>query len=134
MLGQLHPLPVNPLAGIVTPPPAFADTFLKALQTALEKHYADECFGALELSKLLFLCPMQVHRKVKQRTGLSPGRLLLLFRLKKAQVLLRSTDLPIGEIAWRCGFASQNYFARAFHKEMGQTPKAARQKSRLELC
>ncbi len=139
MLGQLH-LPLsngnNRLpVGLTAPlPPSFSDQFLKELTAILEKNFTNERFGALELSQALYLCPMQVHRKVKQRTGLSPGHLLLQFRLAKAQAMLRSTDLQVGEIAWRTGFGSQNYFARAYHKEMGWTPREERQRGMLELC
>ncbi len=113
--------------GLVLPVSYFSSPFLHRLTALLEEHYADERFGAGKLSRLLCLCSMQVYRKVKRDTGLSPGHYILQFRLSKALDLLQSTDLTIGEIAWRTGFGSQNYFARSFRKRYGVPPRLMRQ-------
>ena len=39
------------------------------------------------------------------------------FRLKKAKILLRETELNINEIANMTGFATANYFVRVFKKQ-----------------
>lgn len=43
-------------------------------------------------------------------------------RLRKAIVLLWSTDEPITRICYDCGFESQRTFNRAFREQYGQTP------------
>ena len=37
--------------------------------------------------------------------------------------LLGSTDLPVGEIAYACGFNDSNYFSYKFKKTYGVTPR-----------
>ena len=69
---------------------------------------------------------MQVYRKVKKQTGLSPGRYILLYRLKIALYMLQESDYTIGEIAFQIGFSNQNNFSRAFKREFGSSPKHLR--------
>lgn len=97
----------------------FYPTFLTKLSALLEKHYTDELFGVPKLSQLLCLCPMQVHRKLKKLTGISPGQYLLHFRLSKAVHLIIETDFTLGEIAYRTGFSSLNNFSRVFKRVLG---------------
>src|ERR1700743_1560676 len=48
-------------------------------------------------------------------------------RLDAARGLLRETDLPVGEIAYRVGFESGAAFARALRRVDGRPPSAFRQ-------
>lgn len=48
------------------------------------------------------------------------------FRLKKAKILLRETELNINEIANMTGYATANYFVRVFKKQENCTPKEYR--------
>jgi two-component system, response regulator YesN len=43
-------------------------------------------------------------------------------RLQEAKRLLRSTRLPVGEVASLCGFPDQSYFAQVFRREFGVSP------------
>ena len=40
---------------------------------------------------------------------------------------LKKESLPISKIAWDCGFADPNYFARWFRKKVGQSPRQWRE-------
>lgn len=40
-------------------------------------------------------------------------------RLEEAQRLLRETELPVGEVGVRCGFADQGYFTKVYKKKFG---------------
>ncbi len=48
-------------------------------------------------------------------------------RVQRSQGLLQSSDLPLTEIARRCGFSSATYFCRFFKRMTGQTPDSYRQ-------
>ncbi|CAM3101374.1 helix-turn-helix domain-containing protein [Rariglobus hedericola] len=49
---------------------------------------------------------------------------LLRLRLEHAKALLRKGNLPVSEIAPRCGFTSANYFAQVFRRVEGLSPQA----------
>jgi AraC-like DNA-binding protein len=43
-------------------------------------------------------------------------------RIRHAKTLLETTDMPIGEIAFNCGFLDANFFSRKFKQITGCTP------------
>ena len=47
-------------------------------------------------------------------------------RLETACLLLRSTALPVREIAFRLCFPDEHYFSSLFHRKLGLTPSAYR--------
>lgn len=49
-------------------------------------------------------------------------------RLEHAVHLLETTDLPVYEVAFRCGYSDQNYFSKVFGKEHGMPPSSYREK------
>jgi AraC family transcriptional regulator len=65
-------------------------------------------------------------RLFKRRTGLSPHQYLLQRRIDQARSLLGSTNLSIGEVALRCGFAHPSHFSETFRRVTGVTPQAYR--------
>ncbi len=58
--------------------------------------------------------------------GSTFGDYLSLVRIKHAKNLLSTTDMPVTEIAFACGFGSFSNFERVFKKICGITPKAYR--------
>jgi AraC-like DNA-binding protein len=57
----------------------------------------------------------------RETFGTSPMHYLIRRRIEHAQELLRITDLPLQEIARRCGIDNPYYFSRLFRKVVGQT-------------
>ena len=56
----------------------------------------------------------------------SPMEYLIEYRVQTAKKLLETTDLSITNIALRCGFNSNSYFTKLFHRSTGKTPNAYR--------
>lgn len=54
--------------------------------------------------------------------GTSPLKYLNTLRIQAAARLLRSTELPVTEIAIRCGWSDGNYFSSKFKQSTGQSP------------
>lgn len=70
------------------------------------------------------------HRFV-QLVGLTPREEIQRVRINRIRELLRETDLSIGEIADRTGFAYGEYLAAVFKRETGMTPTEFRQQRDL---
>jgi len=67
-------------------------------------------------------------RLFRELTGSSIGEFQQKVRLEAACELLNTTDLPIGEIAFRVGFESGAALAHAMRRENGQSPSEIRKR------
>ncbi len=68
------------------------------------------------------LSPYYFSRIFKKETGYSPHEYLVLSRINKAKYLLKTTSMPLKEIAISCGFGNACNFSVAFKKINGNTP------------
>lgn len=62
------------------------------------------------MAKAVSLSPSQFSRQFKRQTGVPPYEYLLSLRLSKAKELLKTTELPVHEIACQCGFGGESSF------------------------
>ena len=69
--------------------------------------------------------PVHVAREFRRQFGISIGEFRRRRRLERAAELLQSR-IPLTEIAFTCGFASQSHFCRAFKAAYGVTPSQRR--------
>src|SRR5215471_11639324 len=69
-------------------------------------------------------------RSFKDAFGVPPHRYLLTRRVERATALLRDTDLPITEIAFRTGWRSLGTFGRTFRDVTGESPGVIRERER----
>ncbi len=63
-----------------------------------------------------------LNRQLRAEAGTTTGGLLNRLRLDEASRRLRESEQSIGEIAAAIGMDDQNYFARWFRRQTGQTP------------
>lgn len=75
------------------------------------------------LSRKYSVSPSHLSKQFKNVTGMGLNEYINIARVTAAEKLLSSTDLPITEVATKCGFNDSNYFARVFKKLKGITPK-----------
>lgn len=69
-------------------------------------------------------------RAFTARTGTSPARYLRVVRTERLAGWLRSSDLPLSELALDAGFYDQAHMTRAFRAAIGLTPGAYRRLAR----
>lgn len=81
-----------------------------------------------EYARKLGVTPNHLNKVVKGATGKSPSVWIEEAIIQDARLLLKGTDLPLGEIAARVGIMDQSYFARKFRQHEGMTPSEYRQK------
>jgi len=78
------------------------------------------------LARMVDLSPSRFRHLFKQETGSSPAQYLKDFRVRKAEVMLRTTFLSVKQILKRVGIRSNSHFVRDFRKMYGMTPTAYR--------
>ena len=90
------------------------------------KDYFDKNYLSInnieEACKTLNINKFYLTHIFKEQLGMPPIRYLLTKRIKKAKMLLTSTNLSVHEIALKCGYSDTAYFCRAFKKCEDTTP------------
>ncbi len=127
-LGAMFMLLGNPAA---PSPPAVHGRYGRIVDLIGERH-DDPALTPDPVARELSISTRHLHR-ILARNGTSFGRLLNEARLARAEALLRTRrndDLPIGDIAWRAGFADPSHFARLFRGRHGCSPTQYRARRR----
>lgn len=103
-------------------PEAHHDALVRSVQDQLRDEFA-EAHTLTELASRRGLSARSLNRRFRLATGMTPMTYLRDRRLGEARSLLQHSDLPIAEIAWRCGFTSASRFAQAFRDDQRMTPR-----------
>ncbi|MEL6810963.1 MAG: response regulator, partial [Bacteroidota bacterium] len=72
----------------------------------------------------------QLHRKVKQLTGMSITAYLNHIKVEKAKNLLSHTELTVSEIAFELGYEDPKYFSRLFKKRTSKSPSSYKESAK----
>ncbi|MBQ6768153.1 MAG: helix-turn-helix domain-containing protein [Prevotella sp.] len=118
----LHAQPSTPNAQPSTPNAPQEAGFIQRFRQVVEKHMADSDLSVEDIGSELGLSRVQLYRKVKALTSLTPVEQLRKARLTRARQLLESTDLSISEVAYQVGFTAPSYFTKCFKEEYDMLP------------
>lgn len=86
----------------------------------------DRPVGPADAAKVAGMSSRTLQRRCRAELGVSLQAWLGRARIVAALALLADPDLSIGEIAYRCGYASLSAFSRAFSATLGSPPSAWR--------
>lgn len=110
------------------PVPRSQDTiFAETLNEAIRKNMSNPNLKMDDLGDEIGLSRVQLYRKVKTITGLTPVELLRKMRLQQGYVLLTTTNKTVAEIAFEVGFNTPGYFSKCFKEQYGKLPMDLRQ-------
>ncbi|MFB9328193.1 helix-turn-helix domain-containing protein [Paenibacillus aurantiacus] len=98
---------------------------IKSVIEHVERHYS-EPITVGQAAEIAAMSPYHFCRVFKEAVGRTFNEYVQLFRIAKAETLIRDTDLPITLIADRCGFGSVHYFDELFKRYRGLTPSQVR--------
>ena len=97
----------------------------------LEHLVQENLSGALSVPFLcarLRLSHNEIYTVCKEYFASTPAEYIKKSRLAYAKRLLAESDLPIGEIAIRCGIPDYNYFSKVFKAAFSESPTAYRKR------
>ena len=92
------------------------------------KDNLDQPIRLEDLAAMVHLDKSYFVRLFRETYGLTPIQMLIRLRMELACDLIANTDLPIGQIAQRCGYPSPSYFSAEYKKHYGVTPATHRSK------
>ena len=107
--------------------PAFPK--LAAVDAHIRQHFARPVSLA-ELTALAGLSVAQLERHCKRIFQLTPRQMIHKARLEEASRLLLEHELPITDIALRCGYTDHSAFSRQFRALTGLSPSQYRESHR----
>lgn len=103
--------------------------FMADFGRVVRERMSDSSLSVETISSALGLSRVQMYRKVKQLTGQSPVEIIRVTRLKKAERLLKTTQMTVSEISYDVGFSSPSYFSKCFKDYFGVQPGEVRENS-----
>lgn len=92
----------------------------------LDEHFANPDLKMSEVAKQFNISPSYFSTIFQQELGETFRDSLARRRITRAKELLRSTNLKIAEVAFRCGYKDSHYFSYVFMKKTGFTPSQFR--------
>lgn len=95
----------------------------KAIDLARQPHKSGPPLDVAAMANAAGLSRHHFSRLFSSSEGMGPGEYLARVRLRLAVKLLQTTELPIKQIAYDCGYADANYFAKAFRKAYTLSPR-----------
>lgn len=84
-----------------------------------------------ELADIAGMSVAQLERQMRRVFGVSVKQFVLRARVEEAVRLLVTTDVPLAEIATRCGYYDQAAFTRQFKRVVAMTPGEYREAARV---
>lgn len=103
------------------------EAFMTRVMEYVEANISNEDANIIEMADAAATSKSGLNRKMKSLVGLTPADFLREARIKRACMLLTTTDIPVSDIAYKCGFADPKYFGKCFKTSIGQSPSDYRQ-------
>lgn len=108
------------------------NVFVTNVDQLIMRNISSPEFTANTITDILHLSRTQLDRRMKLITGKTIAAYLLDKRMIYARELLLTSDLPIADVAVRCGFDDTSYFSRVFRNYHSKTPSEVRKEERKD--
>lgn len=103
------------------------DERIKRVKDYITTNYAQD-ISLKDLAGLVCMSEDSFSRFFKHKTGRTPNRYLIDYRLGIAARLLLTSQLSVAEIGYSCGFNTLSHFNRLFRESKGCTPSEFRER------
>ena len=106
--------------------------FAQKIRDITEENLEKWTFGIDWLADAMDLSSRQLHRKMKDIFGLTPGGYIRAMRLKRSANLLEQNWGSVNKIAHKVGFQDVKYFSKVFRQAYGIPPSEYGDKNRRD--
>lgn len=99
------------------------EQLMKNIMAVLNDNVDNPSLNVEMLSNKVGMSRAQLHRRIKDITGISSGEFIRNFRLNHAAHLLtQGGNIYVTQVAYACGFSNPTNFSTTFKKHFGMTP------------
>ena len=106
------------------------DVLMRRIMKCLNEHLSDSDFNVEDLTREVGISRAQLHRKMKEMTGISTGEFIRNLRLEQAARIIREQKVNITQVAYAVGFNNANHFSTIFKRHYGMTPSEYAEKNK----
>ena len=103
------------------------DERIRLVKEYISNRYMND-IALSELAAIARMSPESFSRFFRNKTGRTPNRYLIDYRLGIAARMLLTTKLSVSEIGFSCGFNTLSHFNRLFRESKGCTPSEFRER------
>jgi DNA-binding response OmpR family regulator/two-component sensor histidine kinase len=98
------------------------ELLMERILKVVNEHLDDSDFGVEDLAKEVGLSRAQLHRKMKDMTGIAVSEFVRNIRLEQAVRLLEEQKINVTQVAYSVGFSNLAHFSTVFRKQFGVSP------------
>ncbi len=102
--------------------------FVKKITESISSNYSNPDFKVRDIANYINISHSYMCKIFSEQNRCSVSQFLISTRMNKATDLLRTTNLPVKEIAFAVGYANEVHFFKSFNKHFGMSPGAFRKK------
>ena len=96
-------------------------TLVDEIIAYLAEHYSED-LNQKSVAQKFYVSRSYLSKLFKAKTGRGFNEYLNKIRMEQAKTALKTTALPVTDIAFNCGFNDSNYFSKSFKKIEGVSP------------
>jgi ligand-binding sensor domain-containing protein/DNA-binding response OmpR family regulator len=105
------------------------DLLMKRIMKSVNENLSNSDYSIEQLSIDAGISRAQLHRKLKEITGVSASDFVRNIRMEQAVKLLREKKINITQIAYTVGFTNEAHFSTVFRKHFGIPPSEYNRKN-----
>ena len=98
------------------------EMLMERIMKVVNEHMSDSDFNVEVLTKEVGISRAQLHRKMKEMTGLPVSEFIRNIRLEQAVRLLKEQKINVTQVAYSVGFSNLAHFSTVFRKQFGVSP------------
>ena len=100
----------------------YDEELMERIMKVVNENLSDSDFNVEKMCDEVGVSRTQLHRKLKEMTGVSTSEFLRNIRLNEAARLIREHKINITQVSYMVGFANNSHFSTAFKKYFGMSP------------
>ena len=98
------------------------ELLMERIMKVVNEHLSDSDFNVEVLTSEVGISRAQLHRKMKEMTGLPVTEFIRNIRLEQAARLLKEQKINVTQVAYAVGFGQLAHFSTVFRKQFGVSP------------